>query len=59
MEDQQQSHTPADDLASGDAETQARREVLRRIGVFGAATAPMLLGVLKAEKAVAQTGIPG
>lgn len=35
-----------------------RREVLRRLGLYSAVTAPVLLGLLNAEKAVAQT-IPG
>jgi hypothetical protein len=37
-----------------------RREVLAKLGLYGAVSAPILVGVLKAEKAVAQTvGIPG
>jgi hypothetical protein len=37
-----------------------RRAVLAKLGLYGAVSAPILLGVLKAEKAVAQTvGIPG
>jgi hypothetical protein len=33
-----------------------RREVLAKLGLYGAVSAPILLGVLKADKAVAQTG---
>ncbi len=60
-EEQKAQATEAGELEAADQAAEARREVLRRIGVFGAATAPLLLGALKAEQAVAQTGsgIPG
>jgi len=51
--------TPAmDELDEAGA---ARRDVLKRLGIYSAVTAPVLLGALKAEPAVAQTGpgIPG
>lgn len=50
--------------SEGDGELdmeEARRRTLLRLGIYGAATAPALLAVLKSEKAIAQTGggIPG
>ena len=42
---------------SHDAKAIARREALRKIGMYSAVTAPVLLGVLSAERAVAQTPI--
>jgi hypothetical protein len=57
-----ENHVPSErDNEAKRAEGDARREVLKRLGVYGAVSAPILMGVLKAEKAVAQTGggIPG
>jgi hypothetical protein len=36
---------------------QSRREALRRIGKYGAYTAPTLLAMMVAEKALAVTGL--
>ena len=39
---------------------QARREVLAKLGIYGAVSAPLMMSVLKADNAVAQSvGIPG
>jgi hypothetical protein len=49
------------EMSSEAAAIEARREVLKRIGIYTAVSAPILMGALKAEKAVAATGpgIPG
>jgi hypothetical protein len=44
-------------LSAEDQKVAARRAVLRRLGVYTAVTAPVLLGLLKPEKAIAQTVI--
>jgi hypothetical protein len=55
-----------DDLITDDElDTEgARRRMLTSLGIYGAATAPILLAALKSEKAAAQSGpfgppIPG
>ena len=40
---------------SGSAPDEGRREALRKLGKFGAYTAPAMLAMLIAEKAVAQS----
>lgn len=52
---------PATEMTEEERALDARREVLKRLGIYTAVSAPILMGVLKAEKAVAATGggIPG
>jgi hypothetical protein len=39
----------------GSSSDAGRREALRKIALYGAVTGPLLLGMLKSEKAIAQT----
>jgi hypothetical protein len=52
-EDSTESATPTSTAPVDDA----RREALRRIGKYGAYTAPALLAMMVAEKAPAATGV--
>jgi hypothetical protein len=48
---------PQVERASSPPIDQARRDALRRIGKYGAYTAPTLLAMMVAEKALAKTGV--
>lgn len=57
----QDKSTELESMTEEERALHARREVLKRMGIYTAVSAPILLGALKADRAVAATGggIPG